>query len=164
MEGSRIELSTGIFIPDESWDPDGQMVRGRTEKVRIINSRLDKFVSKIYDASNQLEATKENFSLLDLKEKLFPNRSKTSFLNIFDKVIQSIENKLEHGYAYGTLKHYRTTRKRLGEYIQKYYGRKDIALESINYDFLNSFDSFLKLKYGASSNKCGVITVTLKKY
>ena len=152
MEGSRVELSTGIFIPDESWDPDGQMVRGRTEKIRTLNSRLDKFVSKIYDASNQLEATKENFSLLDLKEKLFPNRSKTSFLNIFDKVIQSIENKLEHGYAFGTLKHYRTTRKRLGEFIQKYYGRKDIALESINYDFLNSFDSFLKLKYGASSN------------
>lgn len=25
MEGSRIELSTGIFIPDESWDPVGQM-------------------------------------------------------------------------------------------------------------------------------------------
>ncbi|WP_372948839.1 Arm DNA-binding domain-containing protein [Mariniphaga sp.] len=42
MEGSRIELSTGIFIPNESWDPDGQMVRGRTEKVRIINLRLDK--------------------------------------------------------------------------------------------------------------------------
>ncbi len=152
MEGTRIELSTGIFVADENWDPDGQMVRGRTEKIRTLNSRLDKFVSKIYDASNQLEATKENFSLLDLKDKLFPNRSKTSFLNIFDKVIQSIENKLEHGYAYGTLKHYRTTRKRLGEFIQKYYGRKDIALESINYDFLNSFDSFLKLKYGASSN------------
>jgi hypothetical protein len=53
MEGNWIELSTGIFTADESWDPDGQIVRGRTEKVRIINSRLDKFVSKIYDATNQ---------------------------------------------------------------------------------------------------------------
>ena len=25
MEGSRIELSTGIFIPDENWDSDGQV-------------------------------------------------------------------------------------------------------------------------------------------
>jgi hypothetical protein len=76
MEGSRIELSKGIFISDESWDPDIQMVRDRKEKIRTLNSKLDKFVSKIYDASNQFEATKENFSLLNLKEKLFPNRSK----------------------------------------------------------------------------------------
>jgi hypothetical protein len=59
--------------------------------IRTLNSSLDKFVSKIYDASNQLEVTKENFSLLDLKDKLFPNRSKSGFLNLFDKVIQSIE-------------------------------------------------------------------------
>jgi hypothetical protein len=31
MEGNRIELSTGIFISDENWDPDSQMIRGRTE-------------------------------------------------------------------------------------------------------------------------------------
>ncbi len=152
MDKKRIELSTGIFAFKSDWDEKAQVLFGRSEKIRILNNLLDKFVSKIYDVYNQLEATTEEFDIFFLKEKLTGIKLQNNILEIFDKVISSIESKLNKGYALGTIKHYRTTRNRLKEFILKYYKIVDVSIEKVDYDFLNSFDSFLKLTYNISSN------------
>lgn len=152
MEGKRIEISTGVFVHNSDWDEKAQILFGRSEKVKILNNLLDKVISKIFDVYNQLEATGEEFNIFYLKEKLTGTKPQNGILEIFDKVISSIESKLNKGYALGTLKHYRTTNQRLKEYVAKYYKTKDVSIANVDYDFLNSFDSFLKRAYKITSN------------
>lgn len=152
MDGKRIEISTGIFALESEWDLKGQVLTGRSEKVRVVNNKLDKIVTKIYDAYNQLESTGGDFDIFHLKQKLTGAKPQNGFIEIFEKVVSSLESKLNKGYTWGTIKHYKTTSRRLKEFIPKYYKVKDIPIERVNYEVLNLFDSFLKSNYNISEN------------
>lgn len=152
MDGKRIEYSTGIFVLNSDWDEKAQILIGRSEKIKTLNNRLDKFVTNINDVYNQLESRGDAFDIISIKEKLTDVKPHNNLLQVFDKVISSIESKLNKGYAPGTLKHYRTTMSRLKEYIFITYKVGDISIEKVDYEFLNSFDSFLKRIHNISSN------------
>lgn len=152
MDGRRIELSTGVFVLKSDWDEKSQILIGRSERIKTLNTRLDKFVTKINDVYNQLESNGEAFDIISIKEKLIDVKPQNNILEIFDKVISSIELKLNKGYVLGTIKHYRTTKSRLSEFISMIYKTKDIEIEKVDYEFLNSFDSFLKRTHNISSN------------
>lgn len=87
MDGKRFELSTGVFVSKTEWDENAQVLLGRSEKVRIINNRLEKFVSKIFDSYNQLEAKGEEFDISHLKDKLTGIKPKNGLLDFFNKII-----------------------------------------------------------------------------
>lgn len=163
MDGKRFELSTGIFLSKTEWDENAQVLLGRSEKVRIINNRLEKFVSKILDSYNQLEAKGEEFDISHLKDKLTGIKPKNGLLDFFNKVIVSIEAKLNKGYSLGTIKHYKSTYQKLKEFIPKYYKQNDISIDKVDYEFLNSFDSFLKRNYNISANTAWGYHRQLKK-
>ncbi len=152
MDGRRAEISTGIFVDPTQWDNSRQLINGKSESVKILNNRLVKFVSKVNDFYNQLVAVGEDFDITDLKEHIMGRKNQKQILDIFDLTIQSIEGKLNRGYSYSTLKHYRTCRRRVEEFIRKQYGRPDMALSRINYQFLDSFDVYLKSTVQVSSN------------
>lgn len=152
MDGKRFEFSTGIFVLNSDWDEKAQILIGRSEKIKTLNIRLDKFVTNINDVYNQLESKGDSFDIFSIKARLTDVKPQNSLLQVFDKVISSIELKLNKGYALGTLKHYRTTMSRLKEYIFITYKVRDIPIEKVNYEFLNSFDSFLKQTHNISSN------------
>ncbi len=163
MDGNRIEFSTGIFVLNSDWDEKAQILIGRSEKIKTLNNRLDKFVTNINDVYNQLESRGDAFDIFSIKARLTDVKPQNSLLQVFDKVISSIESKLNKGYAPGTLKHYRTTMSRLKEYIFITYKERDIAIEKVDYEFLNSFDSFLKRTHNISSNTAWGYHRNLKK-
>ena len=152
LDGRRTEISTGVFVDPAAWDNSRQVIKGKCEKIRIMNNRLDKFISNVNDNYNQLVALGEDFDIIDLKEKITGTKNQNQVLDIFDMTISSIEGKLGHGYSYSTLKHYRTCRRRVSEFIQRQYKGLDIPLDRINYHFLDSFDIFLKSTVKVSSN------------
>ncbi|WP_423129396.1 phage integrase SAM-like domain and Arm DNA-binding domain-containing protein [Gaoshiqia sp. Z1-71] len=152
MAGRRAEISTGIFVDPPQWDNNRQLITGKSESATILNNRLSKFVSKVNDFYNQLVAIGDDFDITDLKERITGPKNQKQVLDLFDLTIQSVEGKLGHGYTYSTLKHYRTCRRRLEEFIREQYGRTDMALSRINYQFLDSFDLFLKSVVQVSSN------------
>lgn len=101
MDGKRFELSKGVFVSKSEWDENAQVLSGRSEKVGIINNCLEKFVSRIFDLYNQLEAKGEDFDISYLKDKLTGIKPKNGLLNFFNKVIISIEAKPDKGYSLG---------------------------------------------------------------
>lgn len=144
MNGSRIEISTSVYVSPNEWDRNREAILGKDESVKILNNRLNKFTSKLYDIYNQLEATGEEFDIYTFKEKIVGKRSQYYFLDIFDKIVSSIEKKINRGYSIGTLKHYKTTQKRLTDFVSSQYFKKDIPINKVDYTFLNSFDIYLK--------------------
>ena len=47
----RVELSTGIFIPQDHWDESKQHIKEKIPGVRVLNDRLDKMKIEIQDIS-----------------------------------------------------------------------------------------------------------------
>ena len=152
LNGQRFEFATEFFIFSEMWNDSAQQITGRTEDVKILNNRLGKIVSKIQDIYNQLESLGEPFGATSIKNKFLGLSNERGLLEVFDIVVQNIENKLGKDFSYGTLKHYKTSRRRLEEFIKKYTNKDEIALSKVNYGFINAFDVFLKRDKGALPN------------
>ena len=119
MNNQRFELSTGIFICSGSWDDEKQQVSGRSEETKILNNRLNKISNRVQDVSSQLESKGEPFSTLDVKDKLLGASNEKSVLEILDIIIKGIVACVGNDYSEGTLKHYKTTRERLLEFLKK---------------------------------------------
>lgn len=152
MNGQRFEVATGFKAHHGDWNESKQLIKGRTEDVKIINNRLEKIRTKIQDIYNQLESIGEPFDVLTIKERFLGNRKEKGLLEIFDSVVTNIEARLDKDYSPGTLKHYQTTKKRLVEFLKTRSERSDIALSKVDFSFLNSFDVFLKMEKNVMPN------------
>jgi site-specific recombinase XerD len=152
MNGKRVGLSTGIYANPENWDDVGQQVRGRTEKTKIINNQLDSVQSEILDYYNQLKSTGQEFSVMTIKKKLLNIDDTKGVIHVFDYYLDSIHSKLTKGYAKNTYRNYKTSRKRVGEFITSEFKKNDFPLDSVDYKFLDAFDVFLKQKFKVNQN------------
>ena len=129
-----------------------QQAKGRAEETMIINYRLDKLRTKIHDIHNQLESCGEPFDFLTRKNKLIGFSDEKGLLEIFDIVVKDVEARLGKDYSAGTLKHYRTSQKRIEEFVKNHEGRKVILLSNFDFNFLSSFGVYLKTTFNTMPN------------
>ena len=144
MNGQRFEVATGFVVLPNDWNESKQLIKGRTEEVKIINNRLDKIRTKIHDIYNQLESIGESFDVLTIKDTFLSKRKEKGLIEVFDSVINDVEAKIGKDYSKGTLKHYQTSKKRLLEFLKAQTDRSEIALSKVDFGFLSTFDLFLK--------------------
>ena len=163
MNNQRFELSTGIFICSGSWDDEKQQVSGRSEESKILNNRINIINTRIQDVYMHMELKDEPFSALNVKNKLQGVSDEKGVLEILNNIIKGIEARVGNDYSEGTLKHYKTTKERLLEFLKKKFGRNDIGLSLVDYSFLNSFDIYLKTKYQLKPNTVLTYHKHLKK-
>lgn len=163
LNSRRVELSTGIYCLPERWDDIGQQVRGRTETAQIINNRLNKIRDDIQDHYNRLKSSGVSFDVITIKNKLLNIDESEGLLKVFDYYLKNMYDKLGKSYSKETYKHYKSSRKRLAEFIKKYSKRKDYPIEKVDYKFLEAFDVFLKkftwcikIQHGITINICAV--------
>ena len=144
LHGQRFEVATGFAFITDDWNETKQLVKGRTEEVKIINNRLDKIRTRIQDIYNQLESLGESFDVITIKEKFLGNRKEKRLIEVFDLVVKDVEAKVGKDYSIGTLKHYKTSKKRLEDFLKSKIKSDDIALSKVDFGFLTAFDLFLK--------------------
>lgn len=84
-------------------------------------------------------------------------------MEILEDIIKGIAAKVGNDYSEGTLKHYKTTRERLLEFLKKRFVRNEISLSLVDYCFLNSFDIYLKTEYQLKPNTALTYHKHLKK-
>ncbi|WP_430973815.1 tyrosine-type recombinase/integrase [Sunxiuqinia rutila] len=152
MDGQRFELSTGLFIIPDLWDERMQQVKGKNEESKTLNKRLDKLMTKVQDAFNVLDSTVDEFTIIDLKEKILGHRKTTGLMDVFNYTVRDVESKVGVDYSKGTFSHYKTTRDRLGEFVLKKFKRSDMPISMVNLDFIYSLDTYLKIKYDLKPN------------
>lgn len=117
-----------------------------------MNDRLDKMKIEIQDIFNQLRSSNEAFDIADIKNKFLNSVESKGVLFVFDYYLNSIILKLNKGYSMETYKHYKSSRKRLDEFISTQYKKTDLPVQSIDYKFLNSFDIFIKKDFNNQLN------------
>lgn len=152
MDGQRFELSTALFTIPDFWDNRMQQVKGKNEESKTLNKRLEKLTTKIQDAFNVLDSTMDEFTIMDLKDKVIGHRKTTGLMDVFNYTVRGVESKVGVDYSKGTYSHYKTTRDRLGEFVLQKFKRNDIPISMVDLDFIYSLDTFLKTKYGLKPN------------
>ncbi|WP_163712377.1 site-specific integrase [Mangrovibacterium lignilyticum] len=152
LNSKRVELSTGIYCHPDRWDDAGQQFKGRNETSRTLKNRLDKIRNEIQDYYNQLRSAGEEFNVITIKNKLRNIEDSQGLLTIFDYYLRNMHEKLNISYSKETYKHYKSSRKRLGEFVRKYSKRKDFPVEKVDFKFLESFDVYLKKVYKVHQN------------
>ncbi len=152
LRKKRFELSTGLFIDPEFWDTEKQRVLGRSSEVRSINNRISKVYSSILDACYQLEAVKKDFDINDLKSELTGISDVHTLFELFDYYINTIKDQVGVGFSAGTLKHYKTSKNRLQEFVKRKFHKHDVNISDIDFSFINAFDTFLKKQYHNNLN------------
>nr|WP_319267026.1 site-specific integrase [uncultured Draconibacterium sp.] len=152
LNSRRVELSTGIYCLPETWDETGQQIRGRNEKARILNNRLNKIEDDIQDHYNQLKSSGDDFDVTTIKNRLLNIDDSEGILKVFDYYLKNMNQKLGKGYSKETYKHYKSSRKRLGEFVRKFSKKKDYPVEKVDYKFLEAFDVYLKKEYKVHQN------------
>jgi integrase len=152
VNSKRVDLSTGIFINPNHWDEAKQRINDKIPGSYATNQRLDKLKTEIQDIFNQLKSKGEEFNVTSIKNILLNTNDSKGVLHIFDYYLDSILAKLNKGYSMETYKHYKSSRKRLAQFIKFQYKRTDYPLESIKYKFLDAFDVYLKKEFNVHQN------------
>lgn len=151
-QGARIELATGIYSSTDHWDTSRQRIKDKVVGARADNERLDRIKTEVQDIFNQLRSANEDFDAYTIKRKLLNIQESKGILAVFDYYLDTILSKLNKGYSMETYKHYKSSRKRLAEYLNSNLNRPDISVQLIDYKFLNSFDVFIKKNFNNVQN------------
>ncbi|MCT4589485.1 MAG: site-specific integrase [Carboxylicivirga sp.] len=150
--GKRVENSTGIYLNEDSWESTLQLSIGKGRASDEVNGRLSKIRTKLHDSFYKLEATGNKFDVRDIKEDVLQIDTNKGVLCVFDYYLNLIDQKLNKGYSKETLKHYKTSRNRLAQFIAWKYRRFDINVSDIDYRFLDAFDMYLKMNCSVHQN------------
>jgi len=150
--GNRIELATGIYSSTDHWDIVRQRIKDKVVGARVDNERLDRIKTEIQDIFNQLRSTNEDFDANTIKRKLLNIQESKGILAVFDYYLDSILAKLNKGYSMETYKHYKSSRKRLADFINSSLKKTDISVQCIDYKFLDAFDVFIKKDFNNVQN------------
>ncbi len=144
IDNEKMEFPSGQFVFESNWDAKKQKAV-KFKESSTVNGMLDAVKVEINQTISQLFISKSCVSIDNIR-KLLKNEvitEKKSFLSVVEEHNTQFESMVGKKYSYGSYKNYKTTFKYLTEFIPKSYGKKDIALTSVNYKFCEAYFSYL---------------------
>jgi hypothetical protein len=156
-----VELSTGLSATSLQWNETRQRINNKIPGAKVNNERLLRIRKEIQDIFNLFRSTNEEFDGCSIKNKLLNVQESKGILAPFDFYLESILAKLNKGYSMETYKHYKSSKKRLADFINSKLKRTDISVQLIDYKFLDAFDIFTKNGFNIVQNT--IVEMALKK-
>jgi len=147
--------ATGISIPAGDWDKKAMRIRGATPEADIDNSTLDSLKVKIFQIINQLNVSGKPYNIHTIQKTLEgKENSQLTVMHIYDEQLSEMNKLKGKDFAPATIIKYKNTQLRLKQFIKFRYHRGDLYLYELNYQFMSSFETFLKQKFNNTTNTC----------
>ena len=143
INGKRSEISISRSIEASKWNSSANRAKGKTERIRSLNSYLDIIVSKIYQHHRELIETDSEITSIILKNKYLGigERNRT-LITLIEDQNQRAKMQLKPG----TYKNYKTVLKHVQEFLKHQYNVDDINIKKVDHQFIIDFEFFLKTK------------------
>ena len=155
LNGQRASFSTGKFIFPEDWDNAKQRVKGTCDTAKSINETLLQIRNKIYRKEAELMERGYIINASILRDacldKINALQSKT-LCQIFDEYLAGQSDAVGISISTDTFYNYSRTLVLLKEYMRQKFDRADIALQELNYSFIEGFNTFLRKEYSQRKN------------
>jgi len=147
--------STGLKIKESDWDKRAMRVRGNTNEVQMINSKMESMMIKIHQIITQLTVLNRPFNIHTIKDILDgKSLGQVTVLKAFDEHLKFMIRLKGKEYEQPTIIKYKNTRLRIQQFIKWRFKRKDLYLYELNDQFLTEFEMFLKDKFDNSTTTC----------
>jgi integrase len=147
--------ATGISIPAVDWDKKAMRIRGASPEADTDNSTLDSLKVKILQIINQLNVSGKPYNIHTIQKTLEGReKSQLTVMRIYDEQLSEMNKLKGKDFAPATIIKYKNTQLRLKQFIKFRYHRSDLYLYELNYQFMSSFESFLKQKFNNTTNTC----------
>ncbi|MFN3802907.1 site-specific integrase [Belliella pelovolcani] len=149
----RVEISTRLKCEKEKWSTVSNRALGKSEKVRQINSYLDIFSIKAFEARKYLLEYGKDITAENIKKVLHgETEDKRMILEIFAEHNLQMEALVGKDFAPGTLERYRTSYDHTKEFIKWKYKKKDLEIKKLDYEFISEYAFWLKSVRGCAHN------------
>ncbi len=164
--GERIYFNTGKTVNPSEWNKAKQVVRGKTENAKLLNSYLVQVRNKIYE--KEVELLQNGFIVTPtlLKEAYLgkvERLNEKALFEVFEEHNQEQEKLIGNGVSKATYWVSVYTVRLLKEFISQKYKREDLYLRELNLAFIQSFHTFLKIDKGMAQNSATKHLKLLKK-
>ncbi len=150
LNQSITTFSTGLNADPIRWKITNQYRKTRELKELKIRNELDVIVKELFEIHTKLRSKNINFSVNKIKEIYQSGDCENlgdqlMLSDLFDQHHRIYAPMVKTGNkAPETLRKYMTLRNHVYEFMKINYGLVDIGLNSLNFEFIDSFDAFLR--------------------
>ena len=155
LDGVRTEYSIGHYVNPAVWDSKSQKVRGSNDEAKNTNENISTLKAKALKVYNDMILNCEPFNAFIIKERILNGLAKAmTFDDIMEEYIAKMTSLKGKSYAQPTIIKYRNTQLRVSQYVKKKYKRGEIYLYELDYNFIDGFETFLKIEFNNSNTTC----------
>ncbi|WP_366144545.1 site-specific integrase [Algibacter sp.] len=146
----RKQFSTGIYVNPKDWDREKQIINDNEVNSREYNTRLSLVKQKINQAFLLLQVNSNVFDVEDVYLQYTGKNIKANktLLEVFELHNSRMKKLIDVEYTKATHNKFIEAKSHVSNFIRFQYNKNDILLESINQNFLNDFDFYLKTEKG----------------
>ena len=141
VDSHRVEMSMKQRVVPSQWNKSKGVGRGTSPEILELNAYLEQVRVAIISDYQELQVRKKRITAELLKSRYLGEEEKEHTLN---KLVEYHNTEFTDQLKMGTLKNYFTTAKYLSKFLKKKYRTNDFALEDIDFDFLHSFETYLR--------------------
>lgn len=158
VNGQRAEVAIRRNVRPNIWDSKSQRVKGRSEKIRLINNYIDELENKVNRYYNIAIQENQNISANFLKNILTGNDKKNKMLiPVFEEYNKLIEREKGKKYHPKTVARYIHALGHIKNYLKSEFNQEDIELLKLDLKFIRKFDIYLQ-------TECNYHPNTVTKY
>lgn len=163
IDGEKVEFSTKLETEEKKWDTKSSRIAGRTPAANEINLKLEKMRVELNNHYEKIRSVGCFPTPLMLKNAYLGIKAKShTILTIFKKIVDEKQKQLGVSISKSTYGKYELVYRRLQEYIKQEYKNEDLPLYSIDDDFVNGFDIFLRVDKKVGHNATAKMLQKLK--
>lgn len=153
VDGVPKELAVKRDWEPGRWSPGAGRAIGTKEDARTLNTYLDVFQSRVYDAKRQLLEAGRPITADAIKAIVTGNKDKDRMLiGIFSDYNDKIEKLIGIDYSKATWTKYDRTRRFTADFIRWKYKAADIVINRLNMEFINDLEFWLKTERKCCQN------------
>lgn len=141
LNGQRVNISLKRKVNVNTWNKKTQRANGTGKVSKNLNLYLNGLETDIYVIYDKLKSEKSVFDVQTIKDNLL---GKTKKRFTFKNLITYHNEKMQHKLHPNTLGHYKTSQRYMLSYIASEYGKKDINLNDLSFEFIIGFENFLR--------------------
>lgn len=164
INGQRTEISAQREVSPLEWDPKGQLVTGRTNEAKLINTHLGLLKAKLLGCYSNLTARGVSITIEDLKNEYHGIVERPRLLlEIVQQHNDDLKKLIGKDYSKATWVKYVTTQKHLKEFLKWKYQLSDIKIKELGFEFVTDFEFYLKAEKNIDVNTNAKYIKNLKK-
>jgi site-specific recombinase XerD len=164
VNGTRSEMSVGRQCEPANWNSAACRKIGMKADVREFNAYLDAIQAKVYEVHRGLIDKGEQITAEHVRDVLTGVTGRPKMiLEIFQDHNKKIKELIGKGFAHSTVTKYNTCYDHTAEFIKAQFGKNDLEIQKLNYEFISDYEFWLKSKKSCAHNTVMKYLTNFKK-